>query len=616
MYRCLRPAVLQPLQPPGLNTDVAAKTGWQRTTASEAITLSNDRNNSPSSPAGSGTPSAVPRLSNGNPPIIPQLNTRIPLFEIVLLLIAAALGWATFHTYTALNEINRRVVPPLQFQQAEETRTTEPVRVVEPQKPQDPLEILNLSALLDLKNRYTDLADQLDPGLGEMRDALQRFLREKNRAEIRRFREKGQAIDLWMRRQQENLDRRKQQALLEWLATQPPTNAEVITVNLDVLLQSARRSFSNYLATVPLTEGQSLSPDLVQTKLARMTEPEQELLVTARKARNQATNIQSFVLSRQTPPTPAPAPPAAPRVTTTIRPIGDGGASIIAQFKSLQNEAREELQPIFYILISTLLVQCIITIVAFYNRIVVAPLRQRLIENNTAIEHQRKLTHFARLATGLAHEIRNPLTAISVRLFTLQKSMNKGTSEHSDASLIRNEVDRLEQILKNFLKLARPSEPKFMLLTAEPAFREVSDLLAPQLQRRGFALKLGSMTTLPFLADPLQLKQVLINLIQNAADSIEEGTGTVTLRARSESTGRGVKAVKRVTLEVEDSGSGMTPEVQERLFDPFFSTKESGTGLGLAIAAKIIEQHKGTLDFETRLGHGTVFRITLPASSQ
>ncbi len=577
--------------------------------------MSKDRNNAHFSPDGTGSPSAAPRLLNGTSPIIPRLNTRIPLFETVLLLVAAALGWATFHTYTALNEINRRVAPQPQFQQAEETRTTEPVEIREPQKQQDPLEFLNLSALLDLKNRYTDLADQLEPGLAEMRDALQRFLREKNRAEIRRYREKGQAIDQWMRKQQENYDRRKQQALLEWLTTHPPTNTNFITVNYEVFLNSAQRTFSNYLATVPLTEGQRLTPDLVQMKLARMTEPERELITTVRKARDQATNISSFVKTRQA-PTPAPAPPAVPRVTTTIRPIGDGGASIITQFTSLQNEARERLQPLFYILIATLIVQCIITIVAFYNRIVVAPLRQKLIENNTAIEHQRKLTHFARLATGLAHEIRNPLTAISVRLFTLQKSMGKGTSEHSDASLIRNEIDRLEQILKNFLKLARPNEPKFMPVTAETAFREVSDLLAPQLQRRGFALKLDSMTHTPFLADPLQLKQVLINLIQNAADSIEEETGTVTLRARHERTGRGVKAVKKVTLEVEDSGSGIAPEVQERLFDPFFSTKENGTGLGLAIAAKIIEQHKGTLDFETRLGHGTVFRITLPASSQ
>ena len=577
--------------------------------------MSKDLNNAHISSGGTGSPSATPRLLNSTTPIIPRLNTRIPLFEIILLLVAAALGWATFHTYTALNEINRRIVPQLQFQQAEETRTTESVDIREPQKPQDPLELLNLSALLDLKNRYTDLADQLEPGLAEMRDALQRFLREKNRAEIRRYREKGMAINQWMRKQQENLDRRKQQALLDWLATHPPTNASLISINYDLLLNSAQRTFSNYLATVPLTEGQRLPPDLVQMKLARMTEPERELITTAWQARDQATNISSFVKTRQA-PTPAIVPPAVPRVTTTIRPIGDGGASIIAQFTALQNQARENLQPLFYILISTLIVQCIITIVAFYNRIVVAPLRQKLIENNTAVEHQRKLTHFARLATGLAHEIRNPLTAISVRLFTLQKNMSKGTSEHSDASLIRNEIDRLEQILKNFLKLARPNEPKFMPLTAETAFREVSDLLAPQLQRRGFALKLDSMTNISFLADPLQLKQVLINLIQNAADSIEEGTGTVTLRARHESTGRGVKAVKKVTLEVEDSGSGIAPEVQERLFDPFFSTKENGTGLGLAIAAKIIEQHKGTLDFETRLGHGTVFRITLPASSQ
>ena len=138
-----------------------------------------------------------------------------------------------------------------------------------------------------------------------------------------------------------------------------------------------------------------------------------------------------------------------------------------------------------------------------------SPIRVAIIEDNTAVEHQRKLTHFARLATGLAHEIRNPLTAISVRLFTLQKNLGKGSSEHSDASLIRNEIDRLEQILKNFLKLARPSEPKFTPLTAEPAFGEVIELLAPQLLQRRVTLKLGEATAIPFFADPLQLKQVL-----------------------------------------------------------------------------------------------------------
>ncbi|HYV29826.1 MAG TPA: ATP-binding protein, partial [Candidatus Binatia bacterium] len=215
-------------------------------------------------------------------------------------------------------------------------------------------------------------------------------------------------------------------------------------------------------------------------------------------------------------------------------------------------------------------------------------------------------------ATGLAHEIRNPLTAINVRLFTLQKSMSKGTSEHSDAALIRDEIDRLEQILKNFLKLARPTEPKFATLTAEPALAEVRELLEPQLQRQAIELKLGPVVGDRFQADPLQLQQVLINLIQNAADSIG-CQGTITLRARRAPTPCNGQTAESIVLEVEDTGTGIMPEVQERLFDPFFSTKENGTGLGLPIAAKIIDQHQGTLDFESRLGHGTIFRVILPA---
>lgn len=583
---------------------------------SETTTLTNNTHNAQSSSADTGTAPASPRLSAGPANILPQLNSRLPLFEFVLLLIAAALGWATFQTYTALNEINRRTAPAPQFQQAEETSTTEPVPVRETPKPQDPMELLHLATLLDVKNRFTDFADQIESHLNPMRASLQAFVRERDRTEIRNYRTKSRDLEQWLRKQRENYDPRRQQSVNEWLTALPASNTPPRAIHFDELLVSSSQTLSNYLAVVPLIEGQPLSPDLIRTKLERMTEPEQSMLSRARESREQAGTIETFVKIRQTPPpTPVQRAPE-PKVTKVIRPVGDGGAAIIAQFTALQNDARERLQPLFYVLVSALIVQCIVTIVAFYNRIVVLPLRQRLIEDNTAVEHQRKLTHFARLATGLAHEIRNPLTAISVRLFTLQKNLGKGSSEHSDASLIRNEIDRLEQILKNFLKLARPSEPKFTPLTAEPAFGEVIDLLAPQLQRRRVTLKLGDATAVPFLADPLQLKQVLINLIQNAADSIEDDTGTVTLRARHQKDRRDRKTAGRVLLEIEDTGSGIAPEVQERLFDPFFSTKDNGTGLGLAIAAKIIEQHKGTLDFETRLGHGTVFRIVLPASSQ
>src|SRR5262249_24767140 len=108
-----------------------------------------------------------------------------------------------------------------------------------------------------------------------------------------------------------------------------------------------------------------------------------------------------------------------------------------------------------------------------------------------------------------------------------------------------------------------------------------------------------------------QLKQVLIILLQNSAESIEKG-GTITLRARWGAERLKGEVTDVVIIEVEDTGSGIPPEVQERLFDPFFSTKSYGTGLGLPIAAKILDGHGGVLAFQTEPGKGTTFRIVLP----
>lgn len=545
----------------------------------------------------------------------PRLRARFPLFEFALFVVVLALGWATFRTYTALNEFNRRTPPAPELPAVEavaEIPEPPPPAEAAAQMPQDIQEILRLTALIETKDRYRDLADQLEPGLSELREALQGYLRDRDRAEIARYRQKSRALDAWLRKQQEGVDQRKLQSLRDWLAGLSHTNPPAVVVNLDQLLGRAQATFSNYLASIPLTEGQPLTPDQVQHKLVKAAEPEQELLALSRQSRAQAAAIDTFVKQRQQAAAPLPTPQVA-RMPRPVQP--GGGAAALAAFVTLVGDIRSAFQPLFYVLVTTLIVQCALLMVSLHARMIVLPLRQKLIENNTAIEHQKKLMHFARLATGLAHEIRNPLTAINVRLFTLQKSLSKGTSQHSDAELIRNEIDRLEQILKNFLKLSRPSEPRLAPLTAEPTLREVHDLLAPQLKRLSIALRMEALSPVPFLADPLQLKQVLINLIQNAADSIGS-RGTITLRARHADRRVGGRPVQTVVLEVEDTGPGIEPEVQERLFDPFFSTKENGTGLGLAIAAKIIDQHKGTLDFETRLGHGTIFRVALPASDR
>jgi len=241
----------------------------------------------------------------------------------------------------------------------------------------------------------------------------------------------------------------------------------------------------------------------------------------------------------------------------------------------------------------------------------IAPLRVKLVESQALLERQEKLASLGTLAAGVAHEIRNPLTAIKAWLFMHQKNLQAGSQEHADAAVIGREIDRLERIVKDFLLFARPSEPELEAVAAEQPLREVRDLMARQLERSNIQLVLEPSPGFKVTADPQQLKQVLINLVQNAADAIGQN-GTVTLRARLDRTRLSGHETDVVVLEVNDTGKGIPLEVEKRLFDPFFSTKESGTGLGLSIAARIVQKHGGLLQYRTQVNHGTTFGIVLP----
>ena len=139
--------------------------------------------------------------------------------------------------------------------------------------------------------------------------------------------------------------------------------------------------------------------------------------------------------------------------------------------------------------------------------------------------------------------------------------------------------------------------------------------MASQLEQESIALKVDCEEDLQFLADSQQLKQVLINLVRNAAETLDGG-GVITLRSRKTSRELHGETTEAVVLEVADTGPGIPPEIRPLIFDPFFSTKNDGTGLGLAIAAGIVDKHGGTLEFDTETGKGTVFRIVLPAATQ
>ncbi|MBI3414814.1 MAG: hypothetical protein HY043_05745 [Verrucomicrobia bacterium] len=285
------------------------------------------------------------------------------------------------------------------------------------------------------------------------------------------------------------------------------------------------------------------------------------------------------------------------------------GMALNAFLSSSQNSLLTLGRLVFAALVLLILLVGLLAFVLY--RDLIAPLKMQLVESHAIIERQEKLASLGVLAAGVAHEIRNPLTAIKARLFTQQKLLAPGSPASEDAKVIDGEINRLERIVKDVLHFARPADPKLAPTAVQPLLCEVRDLLAPQLERGGIALKLESSPEETISADPQQLKQVLINLVQNAAESIEHH-GSVTLAARLGTERLHGKSSPVIRLEVTDTGKGISAEVQKRLFDPFFSTKHGGTGLGLAIAARIVEKHGGLLEFQTRPQHGTTFGIILP----
>ncbi|MCI0537735.1 MAG: ATP-binding protein [Verrucomicrobiales bacterium] len=292
----------------------------------------------------------------------------------------------------------------------------------------------------------------------------------------------------------------------------------------------------------------------------------------------------------------------------------------LSQFVEDSNEALRGIQRLLMALVALVLILGFTATNLIY-RVKIAPLRAQLVESRAVIERQEKLAALGTLAAGVAHEIRNPLTAINVRLHSLKRTLVQGSSEDEDATVIDQEIQRLDRIVTDVLHFARPAEPRPVIITAESLFSRMQDLLSSQLEKASIRLNLASSpprtsgSPLWIRVDRQQIEQVLINLIQNAAESIGRD-GTITLRARSTVTPLAGKATPVVILEVIDTGKGIPLKVQERLFDPFFTTKEAGTGLGLSIAARIVEKHGGALQYQTEVDRGTTFGIVLPRAEK
>jgi len=261
-------------------------------------------------------------------------------------------------------------------------------------------------------------------------------------------------------------------------------------------------------------------------------------------------------------------------------------------------------------LVGLLFVSGAVLVIVIY-RDMIAPLQVKLVASQALAERNEKLASLGVLAAGVAHEIRNPLTAIKAALFTQQKKLPPGSPARCDAEVVEREISRLDRILNSFLQFARPSEPEPATILADQPLRQVEELMRKQMAGSGVRIECEETPPLRLRADPAQLEQVLINLVQNAADSIGSD-GRIVLRARADRRRLHDREVDVVVLEVADTGQGIAPEVEKRLFDPFFTTKAGGTGLGLSIASRLAQMNGGALQYQTRVNHGSTFGIVLP----
>lgn len=225
----------------------------------------------------------------------------------------------------------------------------------------------------------------------------------------------------------------------------------------------------------------------------------------------------------------------------------------------------------------------------------------------TLLRRADRLSAMGELAAGLAHEIRNPLGAIDGAVQILTREPLAAETKREFGELAQRELDRLKGIVNQFLNFARPQPPKRIAIEPALLLHSVARLVSETAKMAGVEIRVEETASVPTICvDPEQIKQVLLNLAINAVQAMPSG-GKVMLRTLADS--------GNVRLEVQDEGVGIDPENAERIFNPFFTTRDEGTGLGLSIAERIVSQHGGRIESRRNRDRGMTFSVTLPLDS-
>lgn len=225
-----------------------------------------------------------------------------------------------------------------------------------------------------------------------------------------------------------------------------------------------------------------------------------------------------------------------------------------------------------------------------------------------------KLNALTLLAAGVAHEIGNPLNSLSLHLQLLERRIRdlpegdkKPLQKHLGTA--RTEIGRLDTILKQFLQAMRPTKPERETTNLHQLLEESLQALSPELESRKIPVKLDLAEDLPSLElDPTQIKQALYNVIRNAYQAVEQGSGEIWIHSKVTD--------YEVCLSISDNGSGISPEAMGAMFEPFRTTKTNGTGLGMLIVRRILREHGGELEVESEEEVGTKVTLYFPRTDK
>jgi hypothetical protein len=225
------------------------------------------------------------------------------------------------------------------------------------------------------------------------------------------------------------------------------------------------------------------------------------------------------------------------------------------------------------------------------------------------IDTTTKLAAIGRLMSGVAHEVKNPLNAMVLQLEVLKARLGEdGERVKPQVNVLAEEIRRLDRVVKTFLDFTRPVEIHPTDAEVAPLVQEVFALAEPQARTNNVHLVFaGNGATPPVRVDRDLIKQALLNLVLNGCQAMPKG-GELTITPHV--------LHDAVELEIRDSGMGIRPDEQKRIFSLFYTTKPGGTGVGLAMAFRVVQLHNGTIDFTSEVNRGTTFRITLPAGTQ